>query len=460
MLKRMPLALRLSLALALAVALATVLVAVTVRWAAIRGFDGYLALETRLRTDTLRGLLEEHYAQQGAWHGIEPLLAGRMAGSRGMGMGPGMAPGTTHLLLVDGAGRVRYDPTMMYMGRVVSARVLRSGVPLEVNGQTVGYLVTRGGVQERALQRRLLFVILGAGGAAALVATGLGLGLVRTALRPLKELETATEQLAAGDLGVRVQVRANDEVGDVAQRFNSMAADLQRQDRLRRRLMNDLAHELRTPLTVMQGELEALQDGVFPLNQENLQPIYDQTLLLKRLVNDMRDLALAEAGHVTLECAPMDAEALLQRVAARFVPEAESRGVALRIAPMTGLPAVYADAQRMEQVFGNLLSNALRYTQPGGSVTISAGATASHLRITVQDTGEGIAPEDLAHLFERFYRSDRARQRGDGHSGLGLAIARELTRAHGGEITVESALGVGTTVYVELPIPHAAQRSG
>lgn len=456
MLRRLPLALRLSLIVAMAVALSTALVAVSVHWSARRGFDQYLTTDTSMRTDALRALLEEHFFEQGQWRDVEPIFRRQTTRHHGMGMHGDMAPGTTSLLLVDATGRVRYDPGGSHLGHVLPPSSLRSGLPLVARGQIVGYLVTQTGAEESAYYQRLLTTILSAGALSSLIAIGLGLMLTRTVLLPLQDLEAATEQIAAGDLAARVQVQADDEVGALARRFNNMAVDLQRQDRLRRRMVNDIAHELRTPLAVMQGTLEALQDGVFPMDQENIQPVYEQTLLLKRLVDDMRDLALVEAGQMTLDRAPVNVDALIRRVAAHFRSEAESRGVVIDVAIVPALPDVYADAQRMEQVLGNLLSNALRYTPTGGTVTISTQLDAARLCITVQDTGEGIQPEDQSHLFERFFRGDRNRHRGDGHAGLGLAIARELVRNHGGDMTAKSIPGQGTTIYVHMPVQNDA----
>ncbi len=453
MLKRLPLAFKLSLVVALAVALSTALVAMAVYWAAPRSLNQYLTWEIAQRTDALRASLEAHYAEQGSWQGVLPLLRQAAGPPHGMGMGvrEGIAPGTAYLLLVDADGTVRYDPTQSRMGQALSRRELRNGVPLVVQGKTVGYLVTQVGGEENAFHQRLMATILRTGALTTLLAISVGFVLTKVTLQPLKELEAATEQIASGNLSARVEVQAQDEVGALALRFNRMAADLERQDQLRRRLMNDIAHELRTPLTVMQGHLEALQDGVFPLSQENLQPVYEQTLLLKRLVNDMRDLALAEAGQMALDRAPMDPNALLQRVAARFQPTAEQRDIHLEVHVEEGLAPLEADAQRMEQVLGNLLSNALRHTPSGGRVTLRADEAPGGLRITVQDTGEGIAPEDLPHIFERFYRGDPSRHRSEGQSGLGLAIARELVRAHGGEITARSTLGQGAVLEIYLP---------
>lgn len=464
MFKNLPLTLKISLVVALAVALSTALIAASVTLMAHRAFDQYIHTVTIQRTNALRLRLERHYAQQGSWQGIEPILSGEIAPQfgrpYGMGMREGMAPGTTSLLLVDPTGHVLYDPTMTYTGRTLSGATLRSGVPLKIQGQTVGYLVPRTGAQEIAFLRRLLITTISSGALAALLAIGVGLVLTQSALRPLKELEAAAERLGAGDLGVRVRITSHDEIGDLAERFNRMAADLQQQDQLRRRLMNDIAHELRTPLTVMQGTLEALEDGVFPMDTEHLKPVLEQTLLLKRLVNDVRDLALAEAGQMTLDRAPMDVAALIQRMAARYKPSAQARGITLETTASPSLPLIKADTQRMEQVLENLISNALRYTSQGGKITLSAEQRGPWLRINIQDTGEGILPADLPHIFERFYRGDPARHRGEeGHTGLGLAIARELIRAHGGEITVESLVGEGTVFHIDLPIndPEASK---
>jgi signal transduction histidine kinase len=376
----------------------------------------------------------------------------------GLGRRGHMGPGTTSLILVDSDGDIQYSPRQMAQTRLTPWRIRRDGVPLEVEGETVGYLVVQSGVQEEGFYSSLLRTIIRAGVITTLLALGLGLLLTRNALRPLTELEGATKQIGAGDLAVRVPVHAKDEVGALAERFNTMASDLQDQDTIRRRMMNDIAHELRTPLTVMQGQIEALQDGVFELSAHNLDPVHEQTLLLKRLVNDLRDLALAESGQIALDVAPVELSTLVPRVAARFAPQAQAQCIDLVVAPHGTIPAIQGDSQRLEQVLNNLLSNALRHTPTGGRVTLGLSATANGARITVQDTGEGIASEDLPHVFERFYRSDRARERGDGHTGLGLAIARELVRAHGGDISASSVPGQGTIVMVDLPL-HGGQNT-
>jgi len=455
MLKRMPLALKISLVVALAVAVSTAALATAVLYAARSGFGDYLSVEVTERTYELRPLLEEYYATRGSWEGVDRLMRQDMM-QGGMVRRGRMGPGTTSLVLVDPAGQVHYAPFGTPSVSITLRNIRRYGLPLQVDGHTVGYLMVQSGVQEERFYRSLLGTIIRAGAITTLLAIGIGLLLTTSALRPLRELEAATERISAGDLSARVPVRARDEVGAVAERFNAMATDLQDQDAIRRRMMNDIAHELRTPLTVMQGQIEALQDGVFALSPENLEPVHGQTMLLKRLVNDLRDLALAESGQIALDMAPVDLGRLVPRVIARFAPQAQAQDVALELAQPGAIPEIRGDAQRLEQVLNNLLSNSLRHTPAGGRVTLALSATPDRVRITVQDTGEGIPADDLPHIFERFYRSDRARQRGDGHTGLGLAIARELVRAHGGDISAASVAGVGTTLTIDLPASPAA----
>lgn len=453
MLKRMPLALKISLVVAIAVAVSTAALAVAVLYAARAGFGAYLSVEAAAGTNELRPLLEQYYAQRGSWDDVDELMLMQQGmPPQGMGRRGHMGPGTTSFVVVNTDGEIAFAPMGVIQNQLTQRSIRRDGVPLRVDGKTVGYLVLQSGVQEEAFYRSLLTTIIRAGAITTLLALGIGLLLTRSALRPLNELEDATKQISAGDLAVRVPVRARDEVGALAERFNTMASDLQDQDTIRRRMMNDIAHELRTPLTVMQGQIEALEDGVFELTPGNLEPVHEQTLLLKRLVNDLRDLALAESGQIALDMAPVDLERLVPRVVGSFTPQAQSLGVELSVASHDPVSPIEGDSQRLEQVLNNLLSNSLRHTPAGGAVTVHLGTTQQGVRIAVRDTGEGIPAEDLPHVFERFYRSDRARQRGDGHTGLGLAIARELVRAHGGDIVAASVQDQGTTVSVDLPL--------
>lgn len=469
--RRLSLSLKLTLALALAVLLGVAIVAAGLALAAGAGLSDYVSHGAAAQMQALAPQLEAHYARQGSWAGAQALLttsgmmggddaggddAGVMGHGRGMGQGMMGAMGAmmgARLIVADADGLVVADAAVAgnLQGERLGRSALVRSLELRVAGRRVGYVVPREGAAEAEFRASVTRAIALAGVAAALLAIGLGWWLTRRALQPLNTLATAAGQIGAGDLAYRVPVQARDEVGRLAARFNAMAAALERDEQLRRQMVDDIAHELRTPLTVMQGHLEALQDGVFALDVDALRPIYDETLLLTRLVGDLRDLATAEAGRLPLELAPLDPAALLARAEREFHSEAEAAGVALTVQAPAGLPRIHGDAQRLGQVLANLLSNALRYTPRGGRVTLSAAVEGPWVRLDVADTGAGIAPEDLPLVFERFYRADRARRRDAHHSGLGLAIARQLVEAHGGTLTAASTLGQGSVFSVRLP---------
>ncbi|MBX5491264.1 MAG: HAMP domain-containing histidine kinase [Chloroflexi bacterium] len=296
--------------------------------------------------------------------------------------------------------------------------------------------------------------------AAAALAALLSLLLARQLAQPLRELAAGARALAAGNLRQRVRVAGHDEVGELALAFNEMAASLERAETARRNLVADVAHELRTPLTVIEGTVDAMLDGVYPADPERLESIRDETRLLAKLVADLRELSLADVGALRLEREPLEPGALVRRAVAAASARAAARGVELSGQVEDDLPLVLADEQRVTQVLANLLDNALRYTPAGGTVTVAASATPSPqpgvaglpgVCFAVQDTGPGIAPDDLPHIFERFYRADPSRSRRSGGSGLGLAIARGYIEAHGGRIWAESTLGAGTTIRFWLP---------
>jgi len=284
--------------------------------------------------------------------------------------------------------------------------------------------------------------------AASLIAAAL---LSRRLVAPLRQLTAAAEALAGGDLAQRVEVRTRDETGELAQAFNRMAGDLEAAEVQRKQMTADIAHELRNPLSVVRGNLEAMLDGVYPVDAEHLEPIYQETLLLQRLVEDLRLLSLADAGQLEPIRSDIDVQELLSGVAEGAQAIAQERGIALHVETSSEPLIVDGDGDRLRQVLGNLLSNALRYTPAGGAVTLGARQDGRAVQIAVADTGPGIPAEDLPRVFDRLYRGDAARSRAAGGSGLGLAIARALVEAHGGTIAVQSAAGQGTTFLVELP---------
>ena len=291
--------------------------------------------------------------------------------------------------------------------------------------------------------------------AALVVAAGVGLWIAGRMTGSLLQLRDTVSQLDLRDLSRRVPVSGADEIADLARTFNRMGERLESGERARRQLLADVAHELRHPLAVMQGHLDLMQDGKVPLEPEALLPIQDEVIRLRRLVGDLRDLSLAEVGALTLHPADVDLAALLHSLVGNMEPVATARDVQLHADIAADLPPVQADADRLRQVFVNLLSNALRYTPSGGRVTLRAWRDAGHLHVQIRDTGPGIAPADLPHVFDRFYRADKSRSRETGGSGLGLAIVRSLVEAHHGKVEVESEPGRGTcfTVTIASPAP-------
>jgi two-component system sensor histidine kinase BaeS len=248
-----------------------------------------------------------------------------------------------------------------------------------------------------------------------------------------------------------VQVRSQDEIGQLATSFNQMSHDLAQASQMRKQLTADIAHDLRTPLTILRGYMEGLKDGALDGSPNLYDIMYEEVALLQHLVEDLRTLSLADAGELSLNVRAVDPKALLERTGLAYVMEAEQRGLDLRIEAADNLPSVMVDADRMTQVFNNLVSNALRYTSQG-SIILAASATDQQVRFEVRDTGTGISAEELAHIFDRFYRADESRQRTeDGSSGLGLAIAKAIVEVHGGQITAVSTPAQGTTFAITLP---------
>jgi signal transduction histidine kinase len=422
-----------------------------------RHFEIYVSQGKQLRAERLAPEFATYFAETGDWVGVDEWMAELEASQHGVrgqgrGRGPGAGSTTERLLLADANGRVVADSQGELVGQGLSETELEAGTPIEVDGQTVGTLVVAAetGVQESLgseFLRQVNQSLLWAGLAAAIVALVLGLLLARQLTAPLRALTQAAHQLSEGELP-QVETRSRDEVGELGQAFNQMAQSLTQQKTLRRNLMADIAHELRTPLTVIRGDLEAMLDGVFDATPGALASLQEETLLLSRLVDDLRALAQAEAGQLQLARQPTDLADLLRGVVAAFDLQAESQGQSLILDLPSNLPPVEADPQRVRQVVANLVSNALRHAPESGRVVVAAGRDSAKVRVSVADDGPGIAQEDLPHVFDRFWRSGKPRAEG---SGLGLAIARELIRAHGGDIWVESELGMGSIFCFTLP---------
>lgn len=310
-------------------------------------------------------------------------------------------------------------------------------------------LEVRLGARDEALPSPAAAPTVGvAAGVACAVIAG-ALLLSRAVLRPVRALTAAAQGLGSGDLGRRVPASGRDEIARLGAAFNRMAASLQASEERQRRLVGDIAHELRTPLANLRGYLEALQDGLVEPGPELFDSLHDEAMLQQRIVDDLQDLALAEAGALTYHMTGIDLRDLLGSSRNAHRAQAAASGVALAVdAPRP--VHVRADADRLRQVVGNLLQNALRATAPGGTVTLAAAERQGRAVLQVRDTGKGIPAEDLPRLFDRFWRADPARGRATGGSGLGLSIARRIVTDHGGTIEVDSRVGAGTTFTITL----------
>ena len=296
----------------------------------------------------------------------------------------------------------------------------------------------------------ILKIILIAVGAA-LIASLLGLVVADRLVRPLRRLQAAAKSVAAGDLDARSGLAARtDEIGELARSFDAMAGVLQASEVGRRRFLQDAVHELRTPLTVIEATASAVIDGVYPLELRHLETIRAQGRLLARVVDDLRTISLAESHALELRPEPIDAGAALRDAASGFGARAERDGIRLALDAPETLVAE-ADPERLRQMLGALVDNAIRHTPSGGSITLAGTATDGVVRFDVRDSGPGVAAEDLPHVFERFYQADPSRDRARGSSGLGLAIVKALAEAHGGSVGVENTVSGGADFWIEIP---------
>ncbi len=447
----------------------------------------YLVSTTgQMRAGNLAPLFADYFAQAGSWDGVEALMdsyiepaaammgqgrRGWMMGIRGaedssgtpwpstgmrsmMGM---MASDGERLLVADAGGQIVADSLGQDVGTFLTAADLDKGAPIVVGEQQAGTLIVASGLgtltpDQSAFLSQAKWLMVVAAVVAGLAVLLVGSIQARRIVAPVRALADAARCVAGGEFA-QIPVTSQDELGEMALAFNTMAAELKQQHTLRRRVMADIAHELRTPLSVLQIDLESIEDGLTEPSPEVVTRLQEEVALLNRLVEDLRMLSLAEAGELQLEIQPVDVGHLVQTAVDRVRGAAQEKGVGLASELPEGLPAVAGDAQRLSQVLSNLLSNALRHTPQGGQIAVVAQRVdGKDVRITVQDNGEGIPADELPHVFERFYRTDHARSRDTGGSGLGLAIARSLVEAHGGRIWTESVEGEGSTFAFSLPV--------
>jgi two-component system OmpR family sensor kinase/two-component system sensor histidine kinase BaeS len=416
----------------------------------VRGFMGRRGTLGDLE---LAAQLEAYFQGRGSWEGVESLLTPHGGMAEGM-LGRGMGRLMEEYLLADTAGIVLVGPPGF--PAVLTAEQRLAAQPLFARNQSVGFLLLSlppGPTAEEELLARLnraLWISAGVAGVVALLVAGV---LSSRLLHPVRELTGAAHGLSQGDLGRRVQVRGEDELADLSRTFNQMAESLERAEELRREMTADVAHELRNPLAVIQARLEGIGDGLYPASREGLASVLEQSQLLNRLVEDLRMLALADAGQLTLEQRRLDLGSLARDVVSSFQPQAASRDIDLAFSAAAGARLeMEGDPTRLTQILYNLLTNALRHTPAGGNVSVELREEHGRVVMDLLDSGEGFPPEVLPYIFERFYRADKSRARQLGGSGLGLAIARKLVEAHGGSIRATNRPEGGALLRVEFPL--------
>ncbi|MCL4371110.1 MAG: ATP-binding protein [Chloroflexi bacterium] len=454
-------------------------------------FGNYLEGGSQAQEQGAADYIADRYSSAGGWQGMPQVV---LTLSRWLG---------ERLVVADSSGRVVADSGGQLVGASVPNPPPGQPLPLVAGGKAVGTLylsadsATGGGMMGGMMGRgagvapvmtdmmRQMMQTAGsperhfldavnrslwiAGGIALAAALLLGLLLSRQITAPLKRLTLASRRVAAGDFSQRVELRSRDELASLAEAFNSMADSLARNGEQRKQLLSDIAHELKTPLAIIQGNLEAMMDGVVDASPERLASLREETLLLGRLVTDLRDLSLAESGQLPLHLQPIDLGELIRGTVSGLQPQADDHGVHLGMELSQGLPLVSGDPDRVGQVLRNLLSNALRYTLAGGTVLVSvragerpadAAGINGYVHVTVADSGSGIPAEELPKVFDRFYRVDKSRARSSGGSGLGLSVAKQLVEAHGGRIWAESEPSRGSAFHFTLPLSVTESKVG
>jgi len=453
---------RLSLSIGLVTLTGLLITLLLINWQVGLQFRRFV-VDDLIGDDALSDALSEYYGRTGSWRGVERVF--HSYGERPPNEAAWrLRKADPALVLINTNGQIIHSTAGPGPHRF-SWRDREQTIPIEWQGQTVGHLLVglpRNDDLSRAaivFLQRVNVALLQAG----LIAGGLGvlLGLImaRGLTAPLAQLSAAARRISQGKLNQQVAVKGPDEVAGLARAFNDMSAALEKGEQLRRNLVADVAHELRTPLSVIQGNLRAILDDVYTLDKEEVARLYEQTRHLSRLVNDLHELAQAEARQLPLNRQPVNLNDLVALTGETFAPVAETKGVSLEMILPAQTISLNVDSTRLRQVLHNLLNNALRHTPKGGRIMLNLEPNSEAINLSVSDTGEGIPPDHLPHIFNRFYRADAVRSRESGGTGLGLAIARAIVEAHNGQISAASsgAPGQGSTFTVTFPIDQAGR---
>lgn len=420
--------------------------AVTLIWGLINyQFNQYLEVQ---RQNEFAVAAKNYYLVNRTWDGVDNYLREQQLLPPLDEVNPPPQP----FVLVGTDRKVIVASAPYSFGDKVKQGTLDKGIPIESGGEVFGTVISTGQPlvrnpidQKYVEQINRGFWLAGIVGMG--VALGFGLLLARSLTRPVRDLTTATRSMAQGQLEQQVPVRSGDELGELAQAFNQMSADLAQANRSRKQMTADIAHDLRNPLTVLSGYLESLQDGKLKPTPERFAVMQAEVTHLQHLVEDLRTLSLADAGELKLHLEPTSIPELLERVAQAYRHQAEQQQIHLKVESEPNLSEINLDPARMEQVLGNLVSNALRYTAADGEIRLEAKQLNGSLSVSVIDNGSGIPAEILPHIFERSYRGDESRSGNE--SGLGLAIAKSIVEYHGGNIRAESNK-VGSTFHITI----------
>ena len=472
----------------LVIAIGALVISWLVSQATRSAFNLYTTRNGQAWAQRLAPVLADFYSRDGSWQGVDVVLqsglsslnpSGGMGYGNGQGQGRGMGFGrgstgssmggmmAQRMILADGQGVVISDTQDELNGKQLSSAEVKNGTPVIVNDNLVGTLIvtpndfagpaTPAGEFLASVNQSIITAII----IASIIALILGAVLFLQITAPLRQLKKASVAIAGGDLSQRVTIHSRDELGELGQAFNHMAESLADAETQRQHLVADVAHELRTPLAAIQATAEGMLDGVLPLDEEQVASIHTETLLLNRLIGDLRLLSLAEAGQLKLERQEINLGGLVSQVVERSKPQAMQKDITLGVEVQNNLPPVWIDSDRITQVLNNLIGNALRYTPKDGTITVGvapAPGLTNTVQVSVADTGPGIDPEALPFVFDRFYRSDKSRSRASGGSGLGLAIVKQLVEAHGGKVEAVSPVfrsadhqEYGTRISFTLP---------